>query len=195
MQSVVTNQKTFQFLGGNLALDFCNTVHSVGHEDPEDDLETWADLLSWAKQAGILKQYGSIQGSPAHLARLKDLRSSLYAVFASLAAGRKPGPESLAHFNAHLHASLIHARMEEIHGRYTLTSQSKDATDRLHFEVIRAALDLLSNGPLNRVRECSGQTCTWLFLDMSRNGSRRWCEMKSCGNREKIRRFRGQLNR
>jgi predicted RNA-binding Zn ribbon-like protein len=191
---VVTPQKTFHFLGGNLALDFCNTVHSVGYEDPQDDLKVWADLLSWGKQAGIFRQYASIQGRPVDLTRLKDLRATLYQLFSALAVGRKPGPELLARFNVHLEVALVHARLEEKDGSYTLTSQAKDVAGRLHFEIVTAALDLLSKGHLERLRECSGQTCTWLFLDTSRNGSRRWCEMKSCGNREKIRRFRHHLS-
>src|ERR671930_579256 len=56
--------------------------------------------------------------------------------------------------------------------------------------VVWSAAELLTSGPLERVRECPGDdTCGWLFLDTSRNGSRRWCDMRTCGNRAKARRY------
>jgi predicted RNA-binding Zn ribbon-like protein len=54
--------------------------------------------------------------------------------------------------------------------------------------IARSAAELLTSETLSRVRECGGATCTWLFLDASRNRSRRWCSMESCGNRAKARR-------
>ena len=192
---MVTNEKSFQLIGGNLVLDFCNTVHSVGQDDPQDDLETWADLLDWAKQAGILRRDVSVSGRPGDLASLKDLRASLYRIFSSLASRRKPDPDSLAEFNQHLEVALAQAKMKEKNGRYALTSRAKNFAERLRFELTSVALDLLTTGPLDRVRECAGASCSWLFMDTSRNGSRRWCEMKACGNREKIRRFRQHRNR
>jgi predicted RNA-binding Zn ribbon-like protein len=192
MVLVVTkeNSHIFQFLGGNLALNFCNTVHSVGDEDPQDDLETCADLLSWAMQAGLIKQGTSIAGEHERLARFKDLRGALHRIFSELAAGGKPGPELLARFNAHLHAALAQAHIENAGGAYRLNSQDKKVAAKLHFEITKAAADLLTDGPIDRVRQCAGQSCSWLFMDTSRNRSRRWCEMKACGNRAKVRRFR-----
>jgi len=66
-----------------------------------------------------------------------------------------------------------------------------DATDSLTAPlrpVVRSAAELLTSDLVDRVRECHGDDCTWLFLDQSRNRSRRWCSMESCGNRAKVRR-------
>lgn len=64
-----------------------------------------------------------------------------------------------------------------------------EALDRVLWPVVRSAAELLTSGDLDRVRRCAGDDCAWLFLDRSRNGSRRWCDMTVCGNRSKVRRF------
>ena len=56
--------------------------------------------------------------------------------------------------------------------------------------VIRAAVELLTSDEILRVRTCADDSCAWLFLDTTRNRTRRWCDMKVCGNRSKVRRFR-----
>jgi predicted RNA-binding Zn ribbon-like protein len=56
--------------------------------------------------------------------------------------------------------------------------------------VTRAAIDLLTTDARQRVRVCADQSCAWLFIDTTRSGTRRWCDMKVCGNRNKVRRFR-----
>jgi len=60
--------------------------------------------------------------------------------------------------------------------------------DAIRRAVAHDAADMLTSGPLERARECSGVRCAWLFLDQSRNGTRRWCDMSVCGNRAKARR-------
>jgi predicted RNA-binding Zn ribbon-like protein len=54
--------------------------------------------------------------------------------------------------------------------------------------IVDAAADLLVRGEPERIKTCGSATCGWLFLDLSRNRSRRWCDMKDCGNRAKARR-------
>jgi len=58
--------------------------------------------------------------------------------------------------------------------------------------VVRAAIDVLTTDAIRRVRLCADRSCAWLFTDTTRSGTRRWCDMKVCGNRNKVRRFRGQ---
>jgi predicted RNA-binding Zn ribbon-like protein len=62
--------------------------------------------------------------------------------------------------------------------------------DRVLWSVTQSAADLLTQGDLTRVRQCEGHDCGWIFEDTSRNRSRRWCEMRDCGNIAKVRRFR-----
>ena len=56
-------------------------------------------------------------------------------------------------------------------------------------QVVHAAVVLITSSDIDNVRECSEKTCRWLFLDRSRNHSRRWCDMQLCGNRSKAKRF------
>ncbi len=65
------------------------------------------------------------------------------------------------------------------------------ALDQMLGPVARSAVELLTSGRRARVRECEGANgCGWLFIDTSKNGRRRWCDMKVCGNRAKARRHR-----
>ena len=186
MVLMVTEDKrqNYEFVGGNLALDFANTVHSLGEIDPGDDLETWADLLAWGHAAGVLKKSEAGDGD---LGQFKELRAAIYELFSPSSAKRKNALET---FNRHLQATMASAHLKRESGAFQLKPGRADAEGQLHFEITRAAADLLLFSPSDRIRQCAGETCTWLFLDTSRNGSRRWCEMSACGNRAKIRRFR-----
>lgn len=66
--------------------------------------------------------------------------------------------------------------------------ENKGELDRLLWPVIQSAGDLMISNEVNRTRECEDDTCEWLFIDRSKNHSRRWCDMSDCGNRAKARR-------
>ena len=182
----------FQFIAGNLALDFANTVHSVGEDDPQDDLQTYSDLMVWAQGANFKGSKDRGEDTSA-LAMFKDLRDCIYEIFSAVSGGHNPGAEALARFNRHLQSATSTVQICRAHGNYSLRSASSSLNHRLQFEVTRAAAELLLSDKLSRIRQCAGETCTWLFLDTSRNGTRKWCEMQACGNRAKIRRFRKRL--
>ena len=186
------SQRKFEFIAGNLALDFANTVHNMGGKYPDDDLVTFGDVVAWGRQAGLITDQ-STPGGEAELKRLKDLRAAIYQLFSGLLRDGKPQPKSLARFNRHLHASLDQARLQRGKNAYRLISQSHRLTDYMHFEITQAAIQLLLSGQYERLRQCAGEQCSWLFVDSSRNSRRRWCDMQACGNRAKIRRFRERL--
>jgi predicted RNA-binding Zn ribbon-like protein len=183
---------SFQFIAGNLALDFANTVHSVGEEYPQDDLRSYEDLMLWA-QAANLKGSKDRGEDASALALFKDLREVIYEIFSAVSGGRNAGAETLARFNGHLQRAISTAQICRADGNYSLRSASRSLNHRLQFEITRAAAELLLSDKLDHIRQCAGDTCTWLFLDTSRNGTRKWCEMQACGNRAKIRRFRKRL--
>jgi predicted RNA-binding Zn ribbon-like protein len=107
--------------------------------------------------------------------------------------------------NANLHDAALHSRlvqpklvqakngqskMPQVEGR--LEWRFDDLTSSFNamlWPIARAAGDLLASPDLALVRACSSPTCQWLFLDTSKNHHRRWCSMKQCGNRAKVRRF------
>jgi predicted RNA-binding Zn ribbon-like protein len=186
----------YEFLGGNLALDFANSVHNHGTADPGDDLKTAADLVEWAAQAGLLRdaETHQLRKAPADEVRFRStlaLRELLCEIFSRAARGKRPEPETLQAFQSFYQSAIRHAEFQLAGNHYRLTWPEKaHPLERVLQEIVRSAADLLTSEALTRVRQCSGETCSWLFVDTSRNGLRRWCDMKACGNRAKVQRFR-----
>jgi len=191
----------FELVAGNLALDFANTVHSHGLPDPRDDLKAYADLVSWQHQAGILTRPESNQllraahSDPRAASfvfhRFLQLRELIYDIFSSVAHSQHAKPETIAAFSSLLREAMRGLGVQRMGKRYQLAWEANcPPMDRALGEIARSAADLLTSRRLHRVRQCGGETCSWLFLDTSRNGTRRWCDMKACGNRAKVRRFR-----
>jgi len=74
-----------------------------------------------------------------------------------------------------------------------LWAEGGKALDCVLWPIARSAADLLTEGPLGAIRRCEGKGCGWLFLDTSRNRTRRWCDMRICGNRAKARRHHERM--
>jgi predicted RNA-binding Zn ribbon-like protein len=91
------------------------------------------------------------------------------------------------------HRSLVQRRRRQL----ALAWRDADRTDldRVLWEAAASAADLLTSPDLARVKTCPGAGCAWLFLDRSRNGTRRWCDMSVCGNRAKARRHYSRVTR
>ena len=118
------------------------------------------------------------------------LRECLYRIFQSLAAGRAPARQDLITLNDALASVMSQARVEARGRDFVWGWADGDASlDRLLWPVVRAAAELLVSPDRARVRECASDACSWLFIDRSPTQRRRWCSMKTCGNRDKVRRF------
>ena len=187
----------FEFLAGHRALDFANTVHCHGFADPRDDLRGWEDLLRWGRQAGFLSRK-DLRLCLGHADRsvqfdnALQLRETIFQLFSRIAAGKTIPPGLLSALNQEVRrawSKLVVAPSGANSYALALTGAG-DPVERMLDELTRGAIDLLTSGNLDRVRQCASDTCSWLFLDTSRNGKRRWCDMQACGNRAKVRRFR-----
>src|SRR2546429_8115106 len=167
-------------VAGSLCLDFVNTVDPRHATPREERLPDYAAVLDWARQAGIeASPLTTGDASRAH-AQAIALRETLYAIFGAVARGEAPPADALRLLNDELAR-----RPREITNGLAWAPSADDVLG----PVVWSAAELLTSGPLERVRECPGDdTCGWLFLDTSRNGSRRWCDMRTCGNRAKARR-------
>src|SRR5207302_8625031 len=120
-----------------------------------------------------------------------QLREAPYRIFKSAAEGRRPRSADLDTVSKELRVARARERLAHTGGAFAWTWQDgKTTLDRMLWPVTLSAADLLTSGDLSRVRQCSGHECGWMFLDTSRNRSRHWCDMKDCGNREKVSRFR-----
>jgi predicted RNA-binding Zn ribbon-like protein len=190
----------FELDAGRACLDFANTHDSTG-----DHLNSYADLVAFAAQSHLLNpedarwlraegQRDAVRAEGVML-RARRLRATIYALFAARAAGRTPPEYDVEQLNFELAATLTHARVlpaanspvdRDISYRWGWVGRNMDAP---LWGISRSAADLLtSDEDLRRVRECGGGECRWLFMDTSKNRSRQWCSMRSCGNREKARR-------
>ena len=122
--------------------------------------------------------------------RAIGLRESLYALFAAVVAGETPPANALGHLNEELSEALAMARVVPDDGAFRWGwADAPGRLDAVLWPVVRSAADLLTSGRVDRVHECPGHDgCGWLFLDTTKNETRRWCDMKFCGNRAKARR-------
>jgi len=191
----------FEFTAAELCLDFANTIEP--RHDPgrvEDHLRSYPDLVSWARQSGSLEPAEAekllrtardrMSAAQRVFTRAVQLREAIYAVVAAPIHGRKPAAASLQAVDreaarAAAHRHIVCGR----DGEFSWSWDCDDDVDRPLWPVALSIADLLTSGRLALARECALETCGWLFLDTSRNRTRRWCDMKVCGNRAKARRF------
>jgi predicted RNA-binding Zn ribbon-like protein len=186
----------FHLSGGRLALDFANTRSRMSGEH----LPSYRALVAFAVQTGQVDEAvaGQLVGASeaeaaagaAVLARAHALRAAIFNLAAAAVRSEAGTPSALAAMNAELARSLAHARVRPLADGYAWGWDEAVALDRPLWAIARDAADLLADrGRLARVRVCAADDCDWLFVDDSTNHSRRWCDMRVCGNRAKARRF------
>jgi predicted RNA-binding Zn ribbon-like protein len=191
-----------EFVAGALSLDFLNTVGGIRSGAHQDKLETYGDLLDWAVLGGgfakaeadrlAVEADRDPSGAAKTLATAKAFREALHAVFEALLHGHAAPQDAVALVNAEIGRALSHARLVRQGEHYVWGFDAADALDAPLWAVARDAGELLTKGPLERLAECASDTCGWFFLDTTKNRSRRWCDMKGCGNRDKVRRYRSK---
>lgn len=189
---------TLSLDGGWLCLDFVNTVHDRTVEEPFEYLSDYDKLLDWSVKLEVLtpserEELGGIArsngGQAANaLRRLLEARKILYELFLAIAENNVPDDEVQSLFNDLLKEGTAHMELRiennlEVHQQWVGTS---DLMFPL-YPIIKSAYDLLASEQLDRVKKCGA--CGWLFLDQSKNKSRKWCSMESCGSNVKARRY------
>jgi predicted RNA-binding Zn ribbon-like protein len=190
----------FEISGGHAALDFANTINRrESPDESEERLTDYGRLISFSVQTGLVTASGgerlraeaarNPRAAAAALRRAVTLREAIFRVFAAVACGAKPPSLALDAVNAALPRALSALRIESQRGGFGWRFDHDDGDlAPMLAPIVRAAAELLTSGECARVRECGSDTCYWLFLDRSKNGTRRWCNMKICGNRQKARR-------
>jgi predicted RNA-binding Zn ribbon-like protein len=123
-------------------------------------------------------------------------RQTIYRIFSAIAAGKNPSRNDFDSFNLQLSQILPKARIRRKGNRIEWGwREDTQNLDRILWPILHSAAELLTSDDRRMVRECRSETCTWLFLDRSKNKTRRWCDMKTCGNRAKWRRHYGKSKR
>jgi predicted RNA-binding Zn ribbon-like protein len=193
-------------LGGNLALDFANTVDDPDGPERYDHTGTYPELVAWSARTGTLRPdqaKGLLTAAQEHprarsaaLKRAHQLRHSLIEIFTEIAAinggqsattGGSPPSARWGELQPFVTDAIAHAELAWDGSTYQLTWTDTTRLDAMLWPVGLAAGDLITSPQLARLKKCAG--CPWLFLDQSKNLSRRWCAMNDCGTHEKIRRY------
>jgi predicted RNA-binding Zn ribbon-like protein len=190
-----------RIVGGNLALDLLNTQNGPAGMEAEDDaLRDYADLLAWGRYVGMLsdaeadrllrRSRADPEGARSVFERTLVTRAYLYDLFSAIASGSPPAAHDIGRLQRDEADALAHATLAEA-GRGYHWSWAADAANedlaRPLWPIIHAALTLLTEGPLDRVKGCAA--CRFHFLDESKNRSRRWCSMDDCGAADKMRKY------
>jgi len=177
-------------VGGNLALDFVNTIANRFTADRQRDLlGSPAEALSWLNEAGLLASGAGKSLTRDRLQELRDIREELYGVLAAKLAGERLSANGLEHIQERFKALMTHRQLLVTGDNVAWTwRRTAPPLASVHFTILTAALDLLTSSDLSRVRRCEGDGCGWLFVDSSRGGRRKWCVMSDCGNRAKAKR-------
>jgi predicted RNA-binding Zn ribbon-like protein len=200
------NPRELPIVGGHLALDFANTVDDPEGPERYDHAGTYAELVGWSARIGVLRPdqadalLGAAEEHPragsAALRRSHALRRILIDIFTEVVvinSGQPAGIERLttaahwAELRPFVADAVAHAELAPVDATYQLTWPETTRPDAMLRPIALAALDLLTSSQLSRLKKCVA--CPWLFLDQSKNLSRRWCAMSVCGTDEKIRRY------
>ncbi|HWL86319.1 MAG TPA: ABATE domain-containing protein [Polyangiaceae bacterium] len=189
----------FDLLGGSVCLDFINTVSWRESETAAvERLPSYSDVLTWAVAAGILDRQQArrlrarVAGHPreaetAHQDGLR-FRDALYRVIVAQLQGAVPDGADMAQMNSLIVEAAAPRRLIASSEGFTWRCDEPNLRSPLWCVALSAA-DLLPSGDFVRVRRCGLKECGWLFLDTSKNKTRRWCRMDVCGNRYKAQRF------
>ena len=190
--------ENLRIVGGHVALDFVNTIEGEADGEPDiEHLRGYGDLVAWSGRVGVLseEEVGRIsreakrrpeEAKAVYLDAL-TLRDTLYGVFRAIAEGGGPPSGSLEVLGGYEYRALSRGRLApDGHGFQWEWTEEGDLA-RMLWPVAHAATELLTSGTLDRLKRCAA--CRWLFLDASRNRSRRWCTMEECGTHEKARRY------
>lgn len=186
------------FVSGHPALDFVNTV-TGRNGTPFDWISDPSGLADWAAAAGLLtppEREGLIrrfnadpEAAAAALHRAKLVREAMYAVLDAATSGGDPRPADVETIGREWRAAAVASRLG-------WTAEGLDVAVDVDPEVVtnRVLFDFLSLGRQlrsERLRRCAGDNCAWFFLDTSKAGRRRWCDMATCGNAAKYVRAKG----
>lgn len=189
----------FQLLADHTVLDFANTLdRRFSPEGPLELLTSYDRVVAFCEQTGILseaeaarlKRDVSDSEGAETLTRAIEIREAVYSLGAAMAHATSPPTWALRTLNQILRATHRSRVVAWDSSRFVWRTEGGDLDAMTPLlRIAERAGDLLTSADATFIKECGVDTCRWLFLDRSRNHSRRWCDMSTCGNRAKARRF------
>jgi predicted RNA-binding Zn ribbon-like protein len=196
----------FEYIGGNLSTDFTNTRSGLYEGPGHEHLQTYADLIEFLRQSDafrpseakmLLAKAERDPGKAAQtLKRAIALRDAIWRSFSRIAHEKEPAREDVELLSMEGADAFAHSRVVKTTSGFEWQWPETDDLARVIWPVARAAIDVLTNEHERALlRECADDTCAWLFVDRTKNHSRRWCDMNGCGTRNKVREFRQRQKR
>lgn len=190
-------------IGGNAAIDFINTASKWSSGDAVDHLGGPDGFGQWAGAAGLLhgddlarlkrEMTADPKGAQEVFETAVALRTALWSILSAIITGGEVDDRDLALLDESKVRAAGHCRIKKEDGGFRRAcADEAPALERALRLIVEAAEDLLLNGRLDRLHACGGEACEWVFLDTSKNGRRRWCDMATCGNDAKVKKFRGR---
>jgi predicted RNA-binding Zn ribbon-like protein len=189
-------RSTAKLFGGDWSLDFANSRGDWEGGYPQ--------LLAWSRQVGLVseeqaqamgkKAENAPEEAQATFERALTVQAVLHHIFWALAHEKAVESSDLASLNRQLSLVMGKLRIEQEGATFQWNWEKQDdELDRMLWPVVRRAAELLQSPSLCWLKACSGEGCDRLFLDLSRNHSRRWCEMQHCGMLTKSRRHYAKI--
>ncbi|MCP4326993.1 MAG: hypothetical protein GY791_00955 [Alphaproteobacteria bacterium] len=181
-------------IAGHSGLDFANTASGRGGAQHLDHLRTVADLVLWSRHAGLLTPAQAAvididrRAEAQVVARAVKLREAIHAIAAAFAADAAPPQPAIATLGRTYRRALAEADLVP-GGDGLVWRWAKAEAWQVLGPIAESAIALFGAAERDRIKQCPGRDCGWVFLDRTKNGSRRWCDMKVCGNRAKLRRY------
>ncbi|MFI5694824.1 CGNR zinc finger domain-containing protein [Kribbella sp. NPDC051586] len=182
-------------VSGHLALNFANTIDNPGGPTRHDHIGTYPELLQWSLRLGVLSsaQVDRLrtaigkQDAAAAVLRAHDLRRTLVATFTAIATGESTIDRNWTDLQPFVIEAVANAELVPVGGTHEWNWPDNARPHAMLWPIAHAAADLVTAPELDRLKRCAG--CPWLFLDQSKNASRRWCAMNDCGTNAKMRRY------
>ena len=198
MRLFIRNIETLELDGGLLCLNFINTVRNRNDKPLEDYLTDRGAWLKWIKRLKIISYNGledlnsKIENhdfSTKFLKKIVTNRELLCRIFVNIANNKKPTNKDIYQLNKSIKESMKYVEIDIERNRQVVESWDKRPVSILSpLDIImQSAYDLLRSDDLHKVKEC--ENCGWLFLDRSKNKTKKWCNMQTCGSSVKSRKY------
>ncbi len=188
---------TYKLIGGQLCLDFVNTISYRNKDKAHDWLDHTENIAIWAVETNILNQKEVKELSlklkhekkyQKQIIRLKEIRAMIYGIFTRIINNKTPLKKDMVLFNTLMGETMSRLSVTHEHGKFYLQSPGRQNSFlKIQDAIIKSVVETLTKSDLTRIKQCSA--CFWLYEDKSKNRSRRWCVMEDCGNRHKVNQF------
>jgi predicted RNA-binding Zn ribbon-like protein len=189
-----------------VCVDFANMVEWRAGSRPVDKMTNYDRFLSWGENGTILseqvanslREEATRRPHEAHEAftRAIALREAIYRVLFAVANNLPRNHADVELLNASYREAMSHKWLADSQERFLWSWEGEQTNlNALIWRIAQSAANLLTSDYAARLKSCPGENCAWLFVDTSRNGTRRWCEMQICGNRAKVKRHRASVKR